>query len=165
MVAFKIIRVIFATGVVLSALGLIVAAALKVQDLGAFRDALGSHGVLPAFALDFAPLPIVGFEVFVGAAGLWLIVRHQWRTAALVVAPIYLAFVFYAVALTIHPPASPVPCGCGFSSRVVESWLPLAVRNAGFFSFLLVAARFLTNQSAINTDAGSASPTHSPAGA
>ncbi len=165
MVAIKIIRVILCAGVVLSALGLIVAAALKVQNLGAFQEAIGGHGVLPGFVLDFAPLAIVGFEAFVGAAGLWLIVHHQWRTAALVNMMIYLGFALYAIALTVRPPASPVPCGCGFSSGVVESWFPLAVRNAGFFSFLLLAARLLTNQRALIKGAASASPAQTPAGA
>jgi len=163
MVAVKIIRVAFAAGVLLSALGLIVAAALKIQDIGAFHDALDGHGVLPAFLLDFAPLTILGFEVFAGVVGLWLIVRHQWRTAALVSVMVYTGFALYATALTIRPPASPVPCGCGFSSGVVESWFPLAVRNTLFVSFLLAAGFLLRNRKEPFTGSALTGPAHWPA--
>jgi len=163
MVAVKIIRVVFSSGVVLSALGLIVAASLKVQNLGAFHDALGGHGVLPAFLLDFAPLMIVGFEVFVGVTGLWMVVHHQWRTAALVSVMVYFGFALYATALTIRPPVSPVPCGCGFSSGEVESWFPLAVRNTLFVFFLLAASFLLRNRKEPFTGSALTGPAHWPA--
>lgn len=41
-----------------------------------------------------------------------------------------LGFTIYAVAMSLNPPPEPTACGCGGSDAVVESWIPIVLRNA-----------------------------------
>lgn len=147
MVAIKAIARLLARAVILvSALTLIVTAALKIQDPASFHDALKAHGVIPAFALDAAPYLAIALELLVGVGAVWSAMQGRWRTGALATASLFACFAVYAFALVIRPPAAPSSCGCGFSTGIVESWTPIAVRNGVLFVVLVGAALVASNR-------------------
>lgn len=134
------------TVVLAGAITHILAGALKIQEPGAFHDALKAHGVIPAFALDAAPYLIIGLELLVGVGAVWSATQGRWRTGALATASLFACFAVYAIALVIRPPAAPSGCGCGFSTGIVESRTPIAGRDGILFVVMTGAALVASNR-------------------
>lgn len=148
MVAIKAVARILASIVVLSAvLILIVAALLKAQNPSTLHDALVSHGILPKYLLSVAPWFIIILELGVGLMALWGIIGRNWRMSTGAIGAIFLCFTVYCVALAVRPPASPAACGCGLSAGPVDSWTPIALRNGAFSFALFMSIPFFPRRS------------------
>jgi hypothetical protein len=110
--------VLMCGGVVVLFLG-----AAKAVDVEGFRQAIVAQGIIaPALAGPGAPAFVLA-EI---ACALFVIVRSTSSgggpSAALVLLVLLLVLTMYTAAVGLHPPPRPVGCGCGWSSRPVDSW-------------------------------------------
>lgn len=114
-----------------SAMLLVVLASDKFLNPAEFHDVLRQHGLLPEQLLSVSARLVPIAELLIGVSGLHELTAGRRRRASLMFSVLALVFALYALALTWKPPFAPAPCGCGFSSRPVESWFPIVVRNGG----------------------------------
>ena len=114
----------------------------KVVDASAFARLVESHGLLPRSMAGLVSFVLPIGEILLGlGAVLGVATRsqalHVWAWLSAIV---FLVFAGYTGLLWLRPPPNPTPCGCGFSSRVVEDWsLPL-FRNLLGALFLALCA-------------------------
>lgn len=107
----------------------------KLDDIGAFSEILGSHGLVPeAWTQQVAGLVAFG-EVAVAAGTLIALVRRPASMVpAILPAVLFGAFGTYAFVLVVSPPPSPSACGCGLSSTAAKhgaDWAWIAARDFG----------------------------------
>jgi uncharacterized membrane protein len=104
----------------------------KFTGLQAVSGAVAKHGVVPISMARSAAIGVGVVEVGCGVVGLALLAMnlHRHLSKVLMLAAGLLAvFALYATWLTIEPPVMKAPCGCGDSTRIIEDWTPLAIRN------------------------------------
>lgn len=121
--------------------------ASKLQDVPGFIVILRAHALLGEALLRPAAIGTAGLEILCGVLALWSVLFPRWLIPALVVLVVLMTgFAGYAFILTVDPPPQPAPCGCGIGKGVVESWAPIAARNAGasacFIAGAFIAARY-----------------------
>jgi len=125
---FTIMRIALAGfGIVLMWVGL-----TKSMELSRFTEIVLAHDLLPDSSVAVLTLLLVVLELLVGAFAFWAAMGSPRRCAigSVAVTLLLLGFTGYALALSISPPPVPVPCGCTGTSAVVESWVPIMMRNA-----------------------------------
>lgn len=112
----------------------------KIAGLGAFRQALTDHGVIPETAVSALVIGVPVGEVVLASAALVLLVRRRLAPAALLLAALFMSFGIDASVLYHTPPSKPVACGCGLSESLVVEWAPIALRNGCAAIALIVCA-------------------------
>lgn len=123
-----LMRVVLAgCGIVLVWIGLV-----KSVEFSRFTEVVLAHDLLPSASVPVLGAALVSIEIFVGAFAIWAAMGSPRRCAigSVAVTLLLLGFTGYASALSIFPPPVPVPCGCTGTSAVVESWVPIMMRNA-----------------------------------
>jgi len=119
---------------------LIVAGVSKLLDPAAFRTALEAHGVVPPIGASAAVIAAPALEFLVACAALWALLCRRTARACGLCAAVFAVLAAYCLVLTIRPPVRPSGCGCGFTTRTVETWAPLLAANASASGMLACLA-------------------------
>jgi hypothetical protein len=110
---------------------LLAVATVKLSDLAVFEGVLVRQGLVPRWAAPVVATGVAIGECIAGACALVCVLCGRVRQGAAIMTGVFVLLACYAAVLTIRPPATPTPCGCGVSGRPVERWWPIAARNAG----------------------------------
>jgi len=109
----------------------LVSGVLKFADADAFQRTVYSHGALSESMSLFVGQVFPTMELIVGSLCVVLVLqgRRGCAVAGQIIGVLFLMLGGYALIVSIHPPAEPVGCGCGWSSEPVDTWSLLALRN------------------------------------
>lgn len=115
----------------------------KLLEPVEFASIVAKHGVVSPGLVESLSGLLVAAELALALllllsslAGIRVTCITLWAAAAF-----FLFLGLYALAILLDPPAKPVPCGSGGSTKPVENWLPIVVQN-GVFAICCGTAAF-----------------------
>ncbi|HED52747.1 MAG TPA: hypothetical protein ENJ00_00915 [Phycisphaerales bacterium] len=125
---------------VLLATVLLYAGFAKFMHKAAFVESLASQSLIPEPIASQFSWGVILCEIFIACSAVWTITRKRRADhAAMLLSGIFLSFTVYSGALVLHPPPTPVGCGCWGSSDVHPAdWTKVFSRNAAASVLLLV---------------------------
>jgi hypothetical protein len=105
---------------------------VKVFSIHEFAGTLAKHGVFRVEHLIVVAWSVAITEWVVGLTSIAASARLAPHRASLLLSGgLFMVFALYCLYLSRYPPAVAVGCGCGISTRPVEHWEWLGLRNAG----------------------------------
>lgn len=131
----------------IAAVALLWTAVHKATDASTFASILQKQGLIRKDTASEVAWLVIAAESAVAILALMLVTdkRRDW-VAPLLLAGIATVFTLYLSLLQLRPPPIPVSCGCGWSSRPVESWGLYALLDLVLALAFLIASYVLYHQ-------------------
>lgn len=130
----------------------------KLNAILTFRRALLEHAIVPREWVPFVERSFPIAELVAGLLSMGLLIVFRRRAAASAVAGVFFFCISGYVWVAHFSAASgKAGCGCGGSSRVIASWLPLAIQDSAIACSLLALSVVFTRWK-LSTAGGATKP-------